>query len=86
MIDDSPKDKKIKNLGVIKTFIFKSRIMFLRSAFHMIAALHSKPDLPISVFGLETCSCSISRSLVLLGDIFPCINSFRMLGPGHLVY
>ena len=44
----------------------------------MIAALYLKRDLPISVSGLETFSCSISLMLL---DVFCCIKSFRMLGP-----
>ena len=42
--------------------------MFVGSTFHMIAALCLKLDLPISIFGLDTCSSSIS--LMLLDDVF----------------
>ena len=84
IIDECPKDKLLKILEFLESLYLKAEydvvvLTFVGSTFHTIPALCLELDLPISVFGLETCSCA--TSLMLLDDVFRCINSFRMLGP-----
>ena len=84
IVNECPKDRQFKILEFLESSHLKveydERVLtFVESTFHMIAALCLKLDLPISVFGLETCSWSIF--LMLLDDVFRFINSLRMLGP-----